>query len=96
MLPEINKSLLDSTDDYIMHQINCKTTTCAGLAKVIFDAYPEANIYNARVRISLGLPERTPSDAYITNNPRKIIHVAGQRWVGNVSESSAQRLVWFK
>lgn len=40
--------ILEAEETIIAHQCNCVTTTGKGLAKVLFDAYPEANVYKNR------------------------------------------------
>ena len=44
----IRGDLMDYIDKnyYIAHQCNCITNSASGLAKIIFDKIPEANIYN--------------------------------------------------
>lgn len=38
-------SILEATETHIAHQCNCLTVGSFGLAKKIFDKYPEANTY---------------------------------------------------
>lgn len=45
MITEISGNILDSKEQYICHQCNCITKTAAGLAKAIFDKWPESNTY---------------------------------------------------
>ena len=46
-------SVLDAEETVICHQVNCVSTEAAGLAKLLFEKYPEANIYKTR-RYNLG------------------------------------------
>jgi len=49
MITLFDKDLLTSTEDYIVHQTNCKSKgSASGIARVIFDAYPYADIYKNR------------------------------------------------
>jgi O-acetyl-ADP-ribose deacetylase (regulator of RNase III) len=43
---EYQGDLLDAKVDAIVHQCNCTTTGASGLARSIFDAYPDVNGYN--------------------------------------------------
>ena len=45
MLIYKNDDLLNSECEYIAHQCNCVTKNSKGLAKYIFDNYPESNTY---------------------------------------------------
>jgi len=78
----------------ICHQTNCLTTRAAGLAKFLFDKYPEVNIYNqADV-------ERIPGDYSVsyTNDGKTIFHLHGQNSpsICNDIETSEMRLKWMK
>ena len=53
----INGNLLDATEKYIMHQINCKTTNGLGLSKSIFNKFPSANIYILEMILKMILKE---------------------------------------
>lgn len=44
----VEGDLLDATEDYVCHQCNCITKKGKGLSKVLFDKWPEANIYKDR------------------------------------------------
>ena len=98
MVSIVNGNILDYTEDnknvFICHQTNCVTKTSAGLAKSIFDKYPESNIYKNNNIL------RTPG-VYIetkTNDGKTIIHLNAQNNPGKVSnkETSYQRLEWFQ
>lgn len=47
----IHSNLLDSIDDYIVHQTNCVTSYPKGLSFSIFKKYPYANVYGSSSRI---------------------------------------------
>ncbi len=47
-LKTINKSLIEADTKYILHQCNCVTINAAGIAKLIFEAFPWANTYSKR------------------------------------------------
>lgn len=75
---------------YLVHQCNCKSTSCLGLAKTIFKKYPEANSYiTNRVRI--------PGKVEIIG---PIINLYGQIYPGrartNSNDSYDYRLNYFK
>ena len=60
MLEIIQKSITEVDAKYIAHQCNCLTTKAAGVAAVIFNAFPYADVYRTRnnydVRVSLEQP----------------------------------------
>jgi hypothetical protein len=72
--------------DYIVHQTNTKSSTAMGLAKDLFKAFPEENIY--------GKGKRVVGDSIITDH---IIHVMGQLNPGRPKEDddSDLRIGWF-
>jgi O-acetyl-ADP-ribose deacetylase (regulator of RNase III) len=45
---QIEGDLLESTAQYIVHQTNCVSSGASGIAKTIFDKWPETNIYKER------------------------------------------------
>jgi len=49
MITTIQQDITKSTVKYIAHQCNCVTSTSAGVAFAIFNAFPYANIYKDRV-----------------------------------------------
>ena len=91
MYLEIKGNLLDySETHYLVHQCNCKTTNCLGLAKVIFTKYPDANTYNNN-------SIRVPSNIDII---KPIINLYGQIFPGKakpvLNDSKQHRLEYFK
>ena len=49
MIEIITGDLLDAKEKYIAHACNCVTNRSAGIAKSIFDKFPYANTYAARI-----------------------------------------------
>lgn len=47
MIKTIHQNIIESDAQYIAHQCNCISKNYSGLAKTIFDAFPEANTYNS-------------------------------------------------
>lgn len=94
-----NCSIIDPTFireyaiDYIVHQCNCTTTYALGLARSIFDEFPEANTYineNTALR-------RVPGGIHIIG---KIVNLYGQIRPGKPSvkcenDSYLNRLEYF-
>ena len=87
-------SLLDAPrTHYIAHQCNCVTTRAAGLAALIFKAYPEANVYTRRKSPS------TPGTASLHGGIVNLYaqYEPGEAPVGDsdgVGETYGQRLAW--
>ena len=86
-----NKNILNSNEDYILHQCNCITTKGKGLSKQIFDKYPESNIY---------LAHETKRDIPGTISIKgKIINLFGQKYPGKPkykNDLAEDRLRFFK
>ena len=76
-------------ENILVHQCNCVTNHAKGLAKTVFDLYPDANIYKLRNECS------TPGDINIIS---PIVNIFGQFIPGkpNKRETKEQRLEWFK
>lgn len=85
-------NILQASETYVLHQINCRTTNSKGLARVLFKAYPWADIYTqGKIRV--------PGHVYKSIGPNKVIlHLAGQDIPGkpDAIETATQRLAWFK
>ena len=80
------RDLLLSDCNIICHQINCTSTTWSGFAKVLFEKYPETNLYsNSKIKREL-------CNIYINeiNKNLTVIHLAGQLNPGKVDISSTQ------
>ena len=85
------KTVIGNVLDYdgtIVHQCNAQTSRAMGLAKAIFDTYPEANIYNDGTR-------RVPGTIIIRE---PIVNLIGQKTPGKpkAGESAAMREAWFE
>jgi len=90
---DITKETVDGYFTIICHQTNCVTTHAKGLAKAIFDAYPETNIYEAGEKRTPGSYIRT--DTY---DGKTVLHLNGQNAPGGPSatETREQRLEWMR
>ena len=81
-----NSDLLLSDCNIICHQINCTSTTWSGFAKVLFEKYPETNLYsNPKIKRDMGKVYLN-----IINKNLTIIHLAGQRNPGKVDIDSTK------
>jgi hypothetical protein len=82
-------SIKYDNENILVHQCNCVTNYAKGLAKTVFDLYPDANIYKSRNDYS------KPGDINII---LPIVNLFGQRLPGkpNKYETKKQRLEWFK
>ena len=79
MLHVVNGDLLNSNEQYIVHQCNCVTTTAAYLAHAIFEKFPYSDVYSARVT------NDTPGNILIRGDgkdQRYIIALFGQYFPG--------------
>lgn len=75
----INGNLLDATEKYIVHQVNCQGVMGSGLAKEIKDKYPD--VYNAYHTLCNGVDKRELlgfSQFVDINENRTIINLFGQ------------------
>ncbi len=88
----------DNSQIFICHQINCVTTYAAGLAKAIYDEYPETNIYKKGVN-------RKPGDCICshTSDGKIIVQLAGQNKPGKYEsvnndkiKTAEMRLEWMQ
>jgi hypothetical protein len=84
-------------DIIICHQTNCQTKHAAGLAKLLFDKYPEANIYECNSESNC---LRIPGNYNVsyTKDEKTIFHLHGQNSPGkcNDKETPEMRLKWMK
>ncbi len=78
----------------ICHQTNCQTINAGGLAKAIFDKYPETNIYNKNEYV------RIPGEyiALETKDGKTVLNLNGQNYPGKINniETKEKRLQWMK
>jgi O-acetyl-ADP-ribose deacetylase (regulator of RNase III) len=83
----IEGDLLNSDAQYIVHQTNCISTSCLGLALDLFNKYPWANVYHER---AIGKYHHIPGNIYIRKDPDNIsphiINAMGQFSPGGVRE----------
>ncbi len=91
MYLEKKGNLLDYAENYyLVHQCNCKTTTSLGLARQIFQKYPNANTYTSD-------PIRHPGEINIID---PIINLYGQIYPGKaksiLQDGVPERLIYFK
>lgn len=83
-------SILDGTDQYLVHQCNCQTTNSAGLARAVFDKYPASNTYvTGKARIP-----GTIDVIKIGVNDRHVVNLYGQCKPGRAKHET-RRLEWF-
>lgn len=83
----INKigNILDSEEQYILHQTNCISKYSAGLAKQLFNKYPYANSYINRTMPSVPGTIEIKGDG---DTSRFIINLYGQYAPGNLDDNS--------
>lgn len=83
MIEIVTGSLLDATEKYICHQANCLSHYASGIAKVIFNKYPYADIYTNRFS-----PDE-PGDIIICGDgvsERYVINLLGQYQPGGLTD----------
>ena len=83
-----NGNLLDATEEYIVHQCNCKTNYPKGLSKEMFKKFPSANDYKDNIK-------RKPGTIKVHG---RVINLFGQKYPGKPRsyETKEQRIEWFK
>jgi len=81
----INGNILDAKEQFIVHQTNSVSRGASGLAKSIFDRFPEANIYQHRPYPYVAKGDDLPGHIIIRG---KIISVGGQYYPGKADEKS--------
>lgn len=96
-ITEINGDLLDADTDFICHQCNCVTTRGKGLSKVIFDKYPEADIYSERINSNkYNNTKDEPGTIKVRGN---VINIIGQYYPGKSkysNDTKEKRIEWFR
>lgn len=96
----VNGSILNSTANYIVHQCNCVTPHSKGLAEVLFEKFPWANDYLARLPTNGGKRDvaGTISVRGDGKKERFVINLFAQFYPGKPStyESEEKRRRWFK
>jgi O-acetyl-ADP-ribose deacetylase (regulator of RNase III) len=89
----IDGDLLEADDDYIVHQCNCMTKSAAGIARVIFDKFPWANVYAERKDLKPPLIGQMPGNIDIRGDGkdcRLVIALFGQFYGGGPAVSPRQ------
>jgi len=89
-----NQDILKSDINIIAHQVNCVSKGSRGLARQIFDKYPNSNIYTKVSNRNLG-------QVYITfedDSKLKILHLTAQIYTGKPRDADryVDRLKAFK
>ena len=86
----------DCSVTYLVHQTSCTAKRPAYVSKVIFDRFPNANVY-------MYDGEKKPGDIIVTDNDSnweymKMINLFGQYHHGKSTntETSEMRLAWFR
>ena len=95
--------LLKATEQYIVHQTSCRVRRGLGLAKVIFDRFPHANVYSIKSQTwsvaSVGKPHSDPGSIDVrggtAGNGRGVINLMGQDKPGKRAESREDRQIYF-
>jgi len=91
---------LNGTVSLVFHQTNCRTTRAAGLAKEIFDHWPELNVYSEDTLRIPGTAIVMDVDAkrFPTCGSTKVVNLFGQNRPSGPSrlESRETRLGWFE
>lgn len=83
----IDGDIFTASEDYfIAHQCNCVTTDSRGLAKSIFDRFPDANTYNNNQI------KRIPGQISIHG---RIINLYAQKYPG-YNKYNEKREIWFR
>ena len=94
----INGDLLKATEQYIVHQCNCITTTSAGIANYINKKYPWADVYTKRKKPDI------PGTIKICSSPlgnKHVICMFSQYFPGKAKnkltekDNIADRSKWF-
>lgn len=98
MIQIIKGDILLAHEHYIGHQCNCISTKVIGLAKKIYDKYPNANPFQYEGKMFIG----DIDIRYIDEN-RSIINIFAQYYPGKPNQShnsildtSKLRLRWFR
>jgi len=94
----IEGDIFTTAAQYIIHQCNCETRYCGGLAASIFRRYPYANVYTHRTSKGWYDVPGTISVKGGTSQVRGVINLFGQRHssLPNSSDDTYDmRLHWF-
>ena len=88
MVRAIKGNLLDSTEDFMVQQCNCITNYPKGLAKTMFQTYPEADTYTTGIH-------RMPGTIHVFG---RVVNLYGQVYPGRprFSKQRASRIRLFQ
>jgi hypothetical protein len=97
MLRTIQGNIIDAQERVLCHQTNCRTSdgVAMGVAKVIFDRYPDANIYTSP------RPARDPgynNCSMVISEKKIIVNMNAQRYPGpprHENDTAEKREHWF-
>lgn len=79
MVKIISGNLLDSKEDYICHQVNCRGVMGSGVAKAIRDKWPEVyDAYLQYVSMCVGTPLGSVYFAPIENGNQEVANMFAQ------------------
>ena len=79
MVKIISGNLLDSKEDYICHQVNCRGVMGSGVAKAIRDKWPEVyDAYLQYVSMCVGTPLGSVCFAPIENGDQEVANMFAQ------------------
>ena len=97
----VQGDLLNSTEEYILHQCNCVSVEAKTLAKLIFDKFPHANTYIKRQRFNKSTFSKPATFEILGDgiNEKYIINLYSQYYPAQSKlafDSKEERLVWFK
>jgi hypothetical protein len=91
-------NILNAGAEYVMHQTNCVTIGSAGVAKVLFDKYPIADIYKSRNSPSspgTTSVHKTPTGMSIVNLMGQYLPGYASNTKGLVADTKASRIAFF-
>lgn len=90
----IGGNIAEAEETIIIHQCNCLTEGAKGVSRILFDAFPAADVYKKRKKNS------TPGSVNIVDtNNKTIVNLFGQYNVGNPclpNETDDMRKEWFR
>jgi O-acetyl-ADP-ribose deacetylase (regulator of RNase III) len=81
----INGNILDAKEQFIGHQCNCVSRGALGLAKSLFDRFPQSNIYSHRPYPYVAKGDDLPGHIVIRGN---VIGLLAQYYPGRSNEKS--------
>jgi O-acetyl-ADP-ribose deacetylase (regulator of RNase III) len=79
MVKIISGNLLDSKEDYICHQVNCRGVMGSGVAKAIRDKWPEVyEAYLQHISMCIGTPLGSICYAPIEHSNQEVVNMFAQ------------------